>query len=96
MSDRLKEMWRRGQRGWPADNPVVKFPNAPLLVAIAAWIVRQLTTGTAYDWASAVFYVALACFAFWELIDGVNRFFRIGGAVLLVLIAYWLAQALGA
>jgi hypothetical protein len=96
MSDRLKEMWRRGQRGWPADNPVAQFPNAPLLVAIAAWIVRQLTTGTAYDWASAVFYVALACFAFWELVDGVNRFRRIGGAVLLVLIAYWLAQALGA
>jgi crotonobetainyl-CoA:carnitine CoA-transferase CaiB-like acyl-CoA transferase len=33
---------------------------------------------------------------FWELVDGVNRFRRIGGAVLLVLIAYWLAQALGA
>ncbi len=96
MSDRLKEMWRRGQRGWPADNPVAQFPNAPLLVAIAAWIVRQFTDGTANDWASAVFYVALACFAFWELIDGVNRFRRIGGAVLLVLIAYWLAQALGA
>ena len=96
MSDRLKEMWRRGQRGWPADNPVAQFPNAPLLVAIAAWIVRQFTDGSAYDWASAVFYVALACFAFWELIDGVNRFRRIGGAMLLVLIAYWLAQALGA
>lgn len=96
MSDRLKEMWRRGQRGWPADNPVAQFPNAPLLVAIAAWIVRQFTDGTANDWASAVFYVALACFAFWELIDGVNRFRRIGGAVLLFLIAYWLAQALGA
>ncbi len=96
MSDRLKEMWRRGQRGWPADNPVAQFPNAPLLVAIAAWIVRQFTDGTANDWASAVSYVALACFAFWELIDGVNRFRRIGGAVLLVLIAYWLAQALGA
>ena len=89
-------MWRRGQRGWPADNPVAQFPNAPLLVAIAAWIVRQFTDGTANDWASAVFYVALACFAFWELIDGVNRFRRIGGAMLLVLIAYWLAQALGA
>ena len=93
MSARLKDLWRRGQRGWPADNPVAQFPNAPLLVAIAAWIVRQFTDGTANDWASAVFYVALACFAFWELIDGVNRFRRIGGAVLLVLIAYWLAQA---
>ena len=96
MSARLKELWRRGQRGWPADNPVAQFPNAPLLVAIAAWIVRQFTDGTAYDWASAVFYVALACFAFWELVDGVNRFRRIVGAVILVLTVYLVAQALGA
>lgn len=96
MSDRLKELWRRGQRGWPADNPVAQFPNAPLLVAIAAWIVRQFTDGSANDWASAVFYVALACFAFWELIDGVNRFRRIGGAVILLLVTYLVARALGA
>lgn len=96
MGARLKEMWRRGQRGWPADNPVAQFPNAPLLVAIAAWIVRQFTDGAAYDWASAVFYVALACFAFWELVDGVNRFRRIGGAVILALTVYLAAHALGA
>ena len=96
MSDRLKELWRRGQRGWPTDNPVAQFPNAPLLVAIAAWIVRQFTDGSANDWASAVFYVALACFAFWELIDGVNRFRRIGGAVILLLVTYLVARALGA
>ncbi|MFM8526551.1 MAG: hypothetical protein ACKOBH_00300 [bacterium] len=96
MKQRLIEAWRRGQRGWPADNPVAQFPNAPLLVAIAAWIVRQLTTGSTNDWASAVFYVALACFAFWELVDGVNRFRRVGGAVILLLTVYLAAKALGA
>lgn len=96
MNERLVQLWRRGQRGWPADNPVAQFPNAPLLVAIAAWIARQLTDGTANDWASAIFYVAISCFAFWELVDGVNRFRRIGGAVILVLTVYLVAQALGA
>ena len=96
MKQELIDLWRRGQRGWPADNPVAQFPNAPLLVAIAAWIVRQFTDGSANDWASAVFYVALACFAFWELIDGVNRFRRIGGAVILLLVTYLVERALGA
>lgn len=96
MKQELIDLWRRGQRGWPAENPIAQFPNAPLLVAIAAWIARQFTDGTAYDWSSAVFYVALACFAFWELIDGVNRFRRIGGAVILLFVTYLVAQALGA
>jgi hypothetical protein len=96
MSENLKELWRRGQRGWPADNPLAQFPNAPLLVAIAAWVVRQFTDGPANDWASAIFYVALACFAFWELVDGVNRFRRIGGAVILAWTVYLVADALGA
>lgn len=96
MRARLKELWSRGQRGWPADNPVAQFPNAPLLIAIGAWIARQVTDGTANDWASAIFYVALACFAFWELVDGVNRFRRIGGAVILAWTVYLVSDALGA
>ena len=96
MNERLVQLWHRGQRGWPADNPVAQFPNAPLLVAIAAWIARQLTDGTANDWSSAIFYVAISCFAFWELVDGVNRFRRIGGGVILIWIAYSLASTLGA
>lgn len=96
MRERAVELWRRGQRGWPADNPVAQFPNAPLLVAIAAWIVRQITDGAAHDWASAVFYVALVSFAFWELVDGVNTFRRVLGAVILIWTIYLIADALGA
>ena len=29
----LRQLWRRGQHGWPAGFPVAQFPNTPLLVA---------------------------------------------------------------
>lgn len=81
----MTALWRRGQHGWPTSYPIAQFPNAPLLIAIAAWVARRLTdAGTAAnDWATATFFVSLAAFAWWELTDGVNGFRRVmGGAVL--------------
>ena len=43
----LRDHWRRGQRGWPASFPLVQFPNAPLVVALGAWLVAALTDGAA-------------------------------------------------
>ncbi|MSX02471.1 MAG: hypothetical protein F2813_04840 [Actinobacteria bacterium] len=91
----MKELWDRGQRGWPASAPIAQFPNAPLLTAIAAWIVGQFSSGSLNDAASAVFYVALACFAWWEVTDGVNRFRRFAGGAVLLFVVVSLAGKLG-
>lgn len=91
---RVVALWRRGQEGWPRAYPVAQFPNAPLLVYLAAVIARNATAGdtrTAFD---AVGRVALACWAYDELRYGVNAFRRVLGATALVLIAVGLANDL--
>ncbi len=92
----LRELWNRGQRGWPKNAPIAQFPNAPLLAAIAAWIVGHFTSGSINDAASAVFYVALSCFAWWEVTDGVNNFRRVMGVAVLLYVVVSLAGKLGA
>ncbi|PTL60392.1 hypothetical protein [Paraconexibacter algicola] len=92
---RLRQLWDRGQHGWPRSYPVAQFPNAPLLVYLAAWLGRQLSDGdtrTAFD---ALGRVALACWAYDELRYGVNLFRRGLGAVALVAITVGLAADLG-
>src|SRR3954454_17747300 len=42
----LKDLWRRGQHGWPASYPVVQLPNAPLLAAAGGAAVAALTNGS--------------------------------------------------
>ena len=91
----LKDAWRRGQRGWPADKPVVQFPNPPLLIAAAGWFVAAVTDGTAHDLARAVFSAGLAVWAWLELTSGVNRVRRVMGAAGFVLVAVQVARALG-
>jgi hypothetical protein len=76
----LPELWRRGQRGWPARSPLVQFPNPPLLVAIGGWLVGAATGGTVHDYARAVFLVGLAVWAWLELVDGANPVRRALGA----------------
>jgi hypothetical protein len=93
--DRLRTLWDRAQRGWPADFPLVQFPNAPLLVAIAAWIVAKLTDGAAHDLARGVFTAALAVWAILELVRGSNWVRRVLGAVVLASIVLGLARTLG-
>lgn len=92
----IRALWDRGQRGWPKDAPIAQFPNGPLLAAIAAWIVGHFTSGSVHDAASAVFYVALSCFAWWEVSDGANRGRRIMGGAVLLFIVFSLARKLGA
>ena len=78
------ELWRRGQRGWPARFPLVQAPNPPLAVALVAWLVAALTDGSVHAYARAAFYAALAAWAWQELADGANWFRRLLGAVVLV------------
>ena len=87
-------LWRRGQRGWPADFPLVQFPNAPLLVAAVGWLVAALTSGVAHDYGRATFYTGLAAWAWKELEAGVNWFRRGIGAAGLLFVIVRIAEAL--
>ena len=92
----LGDLWRRGQRGWPASFPVAQFPNAPLLVALGGWLVAALASGSVHAYARAVFYVGLAAWAWEELTGGVNWVRRMVGAGGLVYVVVKVGAALGA
>jgi hypothetical protein len=84
----LRDRWRRGHRGWPEAFPLVQLPNAPLLTALAAWLVAAVTGGLVHDCARATFYVGLAVWAWKELETGVNWVRKgIGAAGLLFTVA---------
>lgn len=84
------------RRGWPARYPIVQPPNAPLAVALVAWVVAAITTGDVHDFARAAFYAALAAWAWEELWSGVNLVRRVIGAAGLVYVVIQVGQALGA
>jgi hypothetical protein len=79
----VAELWRRGQVGWPRRFPLVQFPNPPLLLAFAGWVLAALTRGTPHDAGRAVFMVGLAVWALGETLLGVNWFRRLLGAAAL-------------
>ena len=89
-----RRLWRRGQHGWPAGYPVLQLPNAPLLVALAGWLVAALTGGLAHDVARATFYTGLAAWAWQEVEDGVNWARRAIGAAGLIFVIVKIAEAL--
>ena len=91
---RYKATWRRLQRGWPPSYPLAQFPNAPLLLALAASAASRVLEGDAADYARAVFYIGLTACAWLELADGTNTFRRVLGGVALVFIALRLGAAL--
>ena len=90
----LSNRWKRGQRGWPPRFPLVQFPNAPLLAALAGWLVAALTSGLVHDYARATFYTGLAAWAWKEAEDGVNWFRRAVGVVGLIFVIVKIAEAL--
>ena len=92
----LRDLWQRGQRGWPASFPLVQVPNPPLLAALVALLVADLTHGSVHAYARAVFYVGLAAWAWLELADGANWVRRVLGAAALVYVVAKVGVALGA
>lgn len=84
----------RAQRGWPADFPLAQFPNAPLAVALAASVAGRFADGRAQDYATAVFHLAIAVWAYLELTEGVNWVRRLLGVAALVFVVVRLAAAL--
>jgi hypothetical protein len=74
---------------------VGQFPNPPLWTALAALLITVLTgSGTVHDLARAVFYVALAVWAYEEAAHGVNGFRRVLGVIALGLIAVAIIRAI--
>lgn len=90
----LSDGWRRGQRGWPASDPVAQFPNPPLLVALGGLLVAALADGSVDAYARAVFYVGFAAWAWEELESGVNWVRRVLGAAGLVYVVVKIGEAL--
>ena len=73
--------------GWPRSFPVAQFPNPPLLLALAGWLLARFSSGSAYSAGRGVFYVGLSVWAWEELTSGVNWFRRLiglGGLVWIV------------
>lgn len=89
-----KNLWERGKHGWPKSFPLVQFPNAPLLVGLAALLVAGITEGSVHNYARATFYAALAVWAWGELTAGVNWVRRMLGAVGFIYVVMKVAEAL--
>jgi hypothetical protein len=73
----------------------VQFPNPPLFVALAGWVVAALTDGSVHAYARAAFYAGLTAWAWEELAGGVNWFRRVLGTLGLVYVVVKLGMALG-
>ncbi|MFZ0091817.1 MAG: hypothetical protein WAL63_20100 [Solirubrobacteraceae bacterium] len=85
---------RVGQFGWPRDFPLVQFPNAPLILAFASGVAAAMMHGVGHRDAAAVSYVAMAIWAYEELVAGVNWFRHLLGLVYIVSTVMHLALAL--
>ncbi len=75
---------------------VGQSPNRALWIALVALVVSLLVgAGTVNDLASSILYLALAIWAFQELVRGVNLFRRVLGGVALVVVGIFVCRALG-
>jgi hypothetical protein len=64
---------------FPRRFPIVQFPNLPLIVAVLAGTTGKFLDGSAHSCAASVSYLALAIWAYEELVHGVNWFRRLLG-----------------
>jgi hypothetical protein len=81
----LREIYRRGQRGWPSRFVLVQLPNGPLWVGLGGSVVAAVTgDGVVHDAAGIVATAGFVVWAIMELAQGVNWFRRALGAGFLV------------
>jgi hypothetical protein len=81
----LRDLYHRGQQGWPSRFVLVQLPNAPLWVGLGGSVVAGVTDdGVVHDGARIVATAGLAVWAIMELAQGVNWFRRALGAAFLV------------
>jgi hypothetical protein len=84
------------RHGWPRRYPLLQFPNPPLFLALAGWLVALPTDGSVHAYARAVFYAGLAGWGSGELTSGVNLARRAMGAAGLLYVVIKVGAALGA
>lgn len=80
--------------GFPRRFPIVQFPNAPLLLALAGSLAGTFLGGLAHSYAVSVSYLGIAIWAYEELVGGVNWFRRLLGLVFMIIAIVRLAHAL--
>ncbi len=91
-----KELWERGQHGWPERFPLAQFPNPPLLLAFGGWLVAAPTDGSLHAAGRGVFYAGLSVWAWGEMTDGANWFRRAAGVAGLVYVVAQIAALVDA
>jgi hypothetical protein len=72
--------------GFPRRFPIVQFPNLPLIVALLAGEIGRFLDGGEHSYAASVSYLALAIWAYEELVHGVNWFRRLLGLTFVILL----------
>ncbi len=82
------------QFGWPRGFPLVQFPNVPLILAFVGGVAAGMMHGVGHREALAVSYLAMAIWAYEELVDGVNWFRHLLGLVYVVSTVTHLAMAI--
>jgi hypothetical protein len=81
----LRDLYRRGQQGWPSRFVLVQLPNAPLWTGLGGGVVAAVADdGAVHDGARVVGTAGLTVWAVLELAQGVNWFRRALGAGFLV------------
>jgi hypothetical protein len=85
---------RLAELSFPRRFPIVQFPNLPLIVAFLAGGAGRFLDGSAHSYAAAVSYLAVAIWAYEELVNGVNWFRRLLGLAFVILMIVHLAHAL--
>ena len=81
---------------FPRRFPIAQFPNLPLIVAVLAGEAGKLPDGSAHSYAASVSYLAMAIWAYEELVHGVNWFRRLPGLACVILLVVCVADALHA
>ena len=93
-------VWSRYKRltalGFPRRFPIVQFPNLPLITALLAAEAAQLLHGEAHAYARSVSYLAMAIWAYEELVHGVNWFRHLLGLAFALIAVMRVAIALQA
>ena len=85
---------RLTQVSFPRSYPIVQFPNAPLILAFSSGLLANHTHGRDHSYAQAISYLAMAVWAYLELVHGVNMFRRSLGLGYTISTAVHLANAL--
>jgi len=100
IKERLLRVWLAGKcltgLSFPRRFPIVQFPNLPLIVAVLAGEAGKFLDGSAHSYAASVSYLAMAIWAYEELVHGVNWFRRLLGLAYVIVLIVRVADALHA